>query len=44
MWLACAFVMPGADPYSPVILGASMSILYELTIIFIRFLVKPASA
>lgn len=41
MWLASAFIMPGADPYSPVILGASMSILYELTILFIRLVVKP---
>ncbi len=40
MWIAATIVMPGADPYSPIILGASMSVLYELTIIFIRFLKK----
>ena len=40
MWIAATIVMPGADPYSPIILGASMSILYELTIVFIRFLKK----
>ena len=40
MWIAATVVIPGADPYSPVILGASMSILYELTIIFIKILKK----
>jgi sec-independent protein translocase protein TatC len=37
MWIAATFLTPGADPYSPVILGAAMSCLYELTILFIRF-------
>ena len=41
MWIAATFATPGADPYSPFILGAAMSFLYELTIIFIRFFVKP---
>ena len=40
MWIAATIVIPGADPYSPVILGASMSILYELSIIFIKLLKK----
>ena len=40
MWIAATIVIPGADPYSPVILGASMSILYELTIVFIKILKK----
>jgi sec-independent protein translocase protein TatC len=40
MWIAATFATPGADPYSPFILGAAMSFLYELTIIFIRFFVK----
>lgn len=40
MWIAATIVIPGADPYSPVILGASMSILYELTILFIKILKK----
>ena len=40
MWIAATIVIPGADPYSPVILGASMSVLYELTIIFIKILKK----
>jgi sec-independent protein translocase protein TatC len=40
MWIAATFATPGADPYSPFILGAAMSFLYELTIIFIHFFVK----
>ncbi|MBO0778563.1 MAG: twin-arginine translocase subunit TatC [Ktedonobacteraceae bacterium] len=44
MWLAAAFIMPGADPYSPIILGVAMSCLYELTILFIKFFIKPEEA
>lgn len=40
MWIAATFLTPGADIYSPVILGVAMSFLYELTIIFIRFTKK----
>ena len=40
MWIAATIVIPGADPYSPVILGASMSVLYELSILFIKLLKK----
>jgi len=36
MWVAATFVTPGADPYSPIILGVAMTFLYELTIVFIR--------
>ena len=36
MWIAATFLTPGADIYSPVILGVAMSFLYELTILFIR--------
>src|SRR5205085_610503 len=36
MWIAATFLTPGADIYSPVILGVAMSCLYELTIFFIR--------
>ncbi len=36
MWIAATFLTPGADLYSPVILGVAMSFLYELTIFFIR--------
>lgn len=40
MWIAATFLTPGADLYSPVILGVAMSFLYELTIIFIRITKK----
>ena len=36
MWIAATFLTPGADFYSPIILGVAMSFLYELTIVFIR--------
>ncbi len=36
MWIAATFLTPGADLYSPIILGVAMSCLYELTILFIR--------
>jgi sec-independent protein translocase protein TatC len=36
MWIAATFLTPGADPYSPIILGVAMTFLYELTIVFIR--------
>jgi sec-independent protein translocase protein TatC len=36
MWIAATFLTPGADFYSPIILGVAMSCLYELTIVFIR--------
>lgn len=40
MWIASTFLTPGADIYSPVILGVAMSCLYELTIIFIKITKK----
>ena len=36
MWIAATLLTPGADFYSPIILGVAMSFLYELTIVFIR--------
>ncbi len=40
MWVASTFATPGADIYSPIIVGIVMSLLYELTIIFIHIFVK----
>jgi len=40
MWIASTFLTPGADIYSPIFLGVSMSCLYELSIIFIRITKK----
>jgi len=37
MWIASCFLTPGADLYSPIFLGVSMSFLFELSIIFIKF-------
>jgi len=36
MWIAATVITPGADLYSPVILGIAMSCLFELSIIFIK--------
>jgi sec-independent protein translocase protein TatC len=40
LWIAATFLTPGADIYSPIILGVAMSFLFELTIIFIRITKK----
>ena len=40
MWVAAAVLVPGADPYTPVILGAAMSVLYEVSIVFIKLVIK----
>jgi sec-independent protein translocase protein TatC len=40
MWIAATFLTPGADLYSPIFLGISMSFLYELSIIFIKITMK----
>lgn len=37
MWIAASFLTPGADFYSPVILGVTMSCLFELSVFFIKF-------
>ncbi len=44
MWVVATFATPGADIYSPIILGIAMSCLYELTIIFIRIFIKKDAA
>ena len=36
LWTASCFVTPGADPYSPVILGVAFTLLFFLTIGMIR--------
>jgi sec-independent protein translocase protein TatC len=43
MWVAATFLTPGADPYSPVILGVAMTFLFEITIIFIRIFKRKES-
>ncbi len=36
LWILSTFLTPGTDPYSPVVLGTAMTVLYELSIILIR--------
>lgn len=40
LWIAATLLTPGADPYSPVILGIAMSFLFELSIIFIKVVAR----
>lgn len=40
MWIAACFITPGADIFSPLIIGVSMSLLFELTILFISITQK----
>jgi sec-independent protein translocase protein TatC len=37
LWIASCFVTPGADPYSPLIIGAAFTLLYFLSEGLIRF-------
>ena len=37
MWIAATVITPGADLYSPIILGVAMSCLFELSVLFIKF-------
>jgi sec-independent protein translocase protein TatC len=36
IWIASCFITPGADLYSPIFIGVSLSLLYELSILFIH--------
>jgi sec-independent protein translocase protein TatC len=38
LWILSCFVTPGADPYSPVIIGVAFTILFELSIVLLRIL------
>jgi len=40
LWIVSCFITPGADPYSPVIIGVAMTILFELTILLMRAIGK----
>ena len=44
MWIAATVITPGADIYSPVIIGVAASFLFELSIIFIRITTKKKVA
>jgi sec-independent protein translocase protein TatC len=43
LWTASCFITPGADPYSPLILGVAFTVLFFVSMGLIRF-VDPASA
>lgn len=36
LWFLSCFITPGADPYSPIIIGASFTILFEGSILLMR--------
>jgi sec-independent protein translocase protein TatC len=36
LWLIAGVITPGADPYSPIIIGISLTLLYELSVLLIR--------
>jgi sec-independent protein translocase protein TatC len=40
LWVLSCFITPGADPYSPVIIGVSLTVLFELSLLLMRFLGK----
>ncbi|HEV7127573.1 MAG TPA: twin-arginine translocase subunit TatC [Ktedonobacterales bacterium] len=40
LWIAATFITPGADPYSPIIIGVAMTALYELSIVLMRAIGK----
>lgn len=40
LWFAATVITPGADPISPLIIGAAMTILFEMSIILLRALHK----
>jgi sec-independent protein translocase protein TatC len=40
LWLISCFITPGADPYSPVIIGVSFTVLFELSVLLLRALKK----
>ncbi len=40
LWVLSCFITPGADPYSPVIIGVSFTILFELSVLLLRVLGK----
>lgn len=40
LWFLSCFVTPGADPFSPVIIGVSFTVLFELSLLLMRALGK----
>jgi Sec-independent protein secretion pathway component TatC len=42
LWTASCFITPGADPYSPLILGVAFTVLFFVSAGLVRF-VRPVS-
>ena len=40
LWIASCFVTPGADPYSPLIVGVALTVLYFISETLIRLIGK----
>jgi len=40
LWLLSCFITPGADPFSPLIIGVSFTVLFELSLLLLRVLKK----
>jgi sec-independent protein translocase protein TatC len=38
LWILSCFITPGADPYSPVIIGVAFTLLFEFSIILLRII------
>ena len=38
LWALSCFITPGADPYSPVIIAVSLTILFELSVLLMRII------
>jgi sec-independent protein translocase protein TatC len=38
LWIASCFVTPGADPYSPLIVGVALTVLYFISETLIRLI------
>src|SRR5262249_32663096 len=36
LWLLSCFITPGADPFSPLIIGVSFTVLFELSLLLLR--------
>lgn len=40
LWVVSCFITPGADPVSPIIIGAALTALFELSVILLRVIKK----
>ncbi|WIG57263.1 MAG: Twin-arginine translocation protein TatC [Ktedonobacterales bacterium] len=40
LWVLSCFITPGADPYSPIIIGVSLTFLFELSVLLLRIIKK----